>query len=157
MKTPRTHPANDAGKCAHNEREKSHPSPSMLVTSISLGSAMLLSFAYQERMRPKVCGSGCNERRLGTLRDFVKASIPATASSGPLTDHGQVINVSCFNSPVARFSRQKIQLISSAARIQSSRRHPDRRCLCTSLPADTGTEAASSSHAVGPGLRTSTQ
>src|SRR5580704_4303895 len=75
----------------------------------------------------------------------------------PLTDHGQVINVSCFNSPVARFRHQKIELISSAVRTQSSRRHSDRRCLCTSLPADTGTEAASSSRAFGPGLRTSTQ
>jgi len=75
----------------------------------------------------------------------------------PLTDHGQVINVSCFKSPVATFRRQKIQLISSAARTQSSRRHSDRRCLCTSLPADTGTEAASSSRALGPGPRTSTQ
>jgi hypothetical protein len=65
--------------------------------------------------------------------------------------------VSCFNSPVAKFMRQKIQLISLAARTQSSRRHLDRRRLCTSLPADTGTEAASSSRAFGPGLRTSTQ
>ena len=64
---------------------------------------------------------------------------------------------SSFNSPVATFRRQKIQLISSAARTQSSRRHSDRRCPCTSLPADTGTEAASSSRAFGPGLRTSTQ
>ena len=74
-----------------------------------------------------------------------------------ITDHGQVINVSCFNLPVAKFRRQKIELISSAARTRSSRRYSDRRCLCTSLPADTGTEAASSSRAFGPGLRTSTQ
>jgi hypothetical protein len=45
-----------------------------LVTSISLGSAMLLAFTYQERMRPKFCGSGCDEKRLGAVLASVSAS-----------------------------------------------------------------------------------